>query len=46
MTIEARTRRKYTLEFEQNAMALVKEQCYGISQAARSHDINDSVLRR
>lgn len=46
MTTEKRTRRKYTQEFKQDAVALVIEQGYSISQAARSLDINDTLLRR
>lgn len=46
MTTEKRVRRTYTLDFKRDAVALVVEQGYGISQAARSLDINDNVLRR
>jgi len=46
MTTEKRTRRKYTEEFKRDAVALVAEQGYSVSQAARSLDINDNVLRR
>ncbi len=46
MTIEKQTRRTYTLDFKRDAVALVTEQGYAFSQAARSLDINDPVLRR
>ena len=46
MTIGKRTRRKYTQEFKQDAVALVVEQGYSIAQAARSLDISDAILRR
>ena len=46
MTIEKRARRKYTEEFKRDAVALVSEQGYSVSQAARSLDINGNVLRR
>jgi len=46
MTTEKRARRTYTLDFKRDAVALVTEQGYALSQAARSLDINDNVLRR
>ena len=46
MTTGKRSRRKYTQEFKQDAVALVIEQGYSISQAARSLDISDAILRR
>ena len=46
MTTEKRTRRKYTEEFKRDAVALVTEQGYKVSEAARSLDINDNQLRR
>ena len=46
MTIEKRSRRKYTEDFKRDAVALVSEQGYKISEAARSLDINDNLLRR
>jgi len=46
MTTEKRARRSYTLDFKRDAVALVTEQGYALSQAARSLDINDNVLRR
>ncbi len=46
MTTEKQTRRTYTLDFKRDAVALVTEQGYALSRAARSLDINDNVLRR
>jgi len=46
MTTEKRTRRKYTEDFKRDAVALVTEQGYKASEAARSLDINDNLLRR
>ena len=46
MTTEKRTRRKYTEDFKRDAVALVTEQGYKVSEAARSLDINDHQLRR
>ncbi len=46
MTTEKRTRRKYTEDFKRDAVALVTEQGYKPSEAARSLDINDNLLRR
>jgi len=46
MTTGKRSRRKYTQEFKQDAVALVIEQGYSISHAARSLDISDAILRR
>ncbi len=46
MTTEKRTRRKYTEDFKRDAVALVTEQGYKTSEAARSLDINDNLLRR
>ena len=46
MTTESRTRRKYTEDFKREAVALVTEQGYKVSEAARSLDIGDSLLRR
>jgi len=40
------TRRKYTDEFKDEAVKLVTEQGYRITEAARNLDIHDSVLRR
>ncbi len=39
-------RRKHTEEFKQNAVKLVLEQGYKISEAARNLGINDGMLRR
>ncbi len=46
MTTEKRTRRKYTEDFKRDAVALVTEQGYKTSEAARSLDINDNLLRK
>ena len=46
MTTEKRTRRKYTEDFKRDAVALVLEQGYRTSEAARSLEINDNLLRR
>lgn len=46
MITEKRTRRKYTEDFKRDAVALVIEQGYKTSEAARSLDINDNLLRR
>ncbi len=40
------TRRKYTDEFKDEAVKLVTEQGYKITEAARNLDIHDSMLRR
>ena len=45
MSKEKRTRRSYTEEFKLDAVALVKEQHYKISEAARSLGIHDNLLR-
>jgi transposase len=46
MTTETRKRRSYTEDFKRDAVALVTEQGYKVSEAARSLDINDNQLRR
>jgi transposase len=46
MTIERRTRRKYTEDFKRDAVGLVSEQGYKVSEASRSLGINDNMLRR
>lgn len=46
MTTQKRTRRKYTEDFKREAVALVAEQGYRLSEAARSLDIGDNLLRR
>jgi len=46
MTAETRTRRKFTEDFNRDAVALVTEHGYKVSEAARSLDINDNQLRR
>ena len=46
MNTVKRTRRKFTADFKRDAVGLVTEQGYGISQAARSLDINSNLLSR
>jgi len=46
MTTEKRTRRKYTEDFKRDAVALVTEHGYKVTEAARSLDIGDNLLRR
>ena len=41
-----RTRKKYTDEFKAEAVKLVVEEGYSISQAARNLDINTNMLTR
>lgn len=46
MTIKSGKRRIYTEDFKQDAVALVTEQGYKVSEAARSLDINSNQLHR
>jgi len=46
MTTETRKRRNYTEDFKRDAVALVVEQGYKISEAARSLDIGANLLGR
>lgn len=46
MTTNRRTRRKYTEDFKRDAVALVTDQGYKISEAARSLGIHETLLRR
>jgi transposase len=46
MTTETRKRRNYTEDFKRDAVALVTEQGYKTSEAARSMDIGDNLIRR
>ena len=46
MTIEKKTRRKFTPEFKKEAVALVNEQGYSISKAAQAIDVSENNLRR
>lgn len=39
-------RKKYSKEFKMDAIALVQDQGYSVTDAARSLDINDNMLRR
>ena len=45
MTSE-RKRRQFTPEFKQDAVALVTEQGYSVSKAARAVDVSENNLRR
>jgi len=44
--LNQKPRRKFSEEFKQDAVKLVTEQGYRISEAARNLDVNVSVLRR
>ena len=46
MTTETRKRRNYTEDFKRDAVALVTEQGYKSSEAARSLGIGDNLIRR
>ena len=46
MTTEKRKRRNYTEDFKRDAVALVTEQGYKTSEAARSLGIGDNLIRR
>ncbi len=46
MTTESRKRRSYTEDFKREAVSLVTEQGYKISEAARSLDIGANLIRR
>ena len=46
MTTETRKRRNYTEDFKRDAVALVTEQGYKVSEAARSLDVGDNLIRR
>jgi len=46
MTTETRKRREYTEDFKRDAVALVVEQGYKVSEAARSLGIGDGLIRR
>ena len=41
-----KTRKSYSAEFKQEAVRLVTEEGYKVSEAARSLDINANMLRR
>ena len=45
MTTETRKRREYTEDFKRDAVALVAEQGYKASEAARSLSIGDNLIR-
>jgi len=46
MTTEKGTRRKYTVDFKRDAVALVTEQGYKVSEAGRSLGIESDLIRR
>jgi len=46
MTTETRKRREYTEDFKRDAVSLVTEQGYKVSEAARSLGIGDGLIRR
>ncbi len=46
MTTEKRKRSTYTEDFKRDAVALVTEQGYKISEAARSLDVGANLIRR
>ncbi|MFC1771767.1 transposase [Pseudomonadota bacterium] len=46
MTTETKKRRDYTEDFKRDAVALVTEQGYKPSEAARSLGIGDNLIRR
>ena len=46
MTTETRKRREYTEDFKRDAVALVTDQGYKVSEAARSLGIGDGLIRR
>ncbi len=46
MTTKKPIRRKYTEEFKREAVALIAEQGYKLSEAARSVDVNVNLLSK
>lgn len=46
MTIQKRPRRQFTEDFKREAVALVTEHGYKVSEAARQLDINQSLLQK
>jgi transposase len=46
MTTSSKTRSSYTEEFKKDAVALVTEQGYKISDAARSLGVGENLIRR
>jgi transposase len=46
MTTETRKRRNYTEDFKRDAVALVTEQGYKLSEAARSLGVGDNLIGR
>ena len=45
MTTETGKRQRYTEDFKRDAVALVTEQGYKVSEAARSRGIRENLLR-
>ncbi len=46
MTIAKRQRRNFPEDFKREAVALITEQGYKVSEAARSLDIHENLLRK
>ncbi len=46
MTTEKRKRRTFTEDFKRDAVALITEQGYKVSEASRSLDVGENQLRR
>ena len=46
MTIEKRQRRSFPEDFKREAVGLISEQGYKVSEAARSLDIHENLLRK
>jgi len=46
MTTEKRKRRSFTEDFKRDAVALITEQGYKVSEASRSLDVGENQLRR
>jgi transposase len=46
MTVEKRQRRSFPEDFKREAVALITEQGYKVSEAARSLDIHENLLRK
>lgn len=44
--MEIKSRKKYSQEFKRDAVKLVKEQGYRITEASRNLGIDDSIVRR
>jgi transposase len=46
MTIAKRQRRSFPEDFKREAVALITEQSYKVSEAARSLDVHENLLRK